>query len=148
MMASLVVCIGPNAVVFSALQALVLKPLPFVAPDQLVTVRNVAAGNGGQFLDSSTTQSIDFAAHADLFAGFAGLRKQGVTVNDFHAASRALVSPNFFALFARSPVQGRFFTVADVEPGQNHIIVLSHAYWESHYQAASDVIGHTIRLND
>src|SRR4051812_43897990 len=62
---SLVVCIGPNAATLSALYALVLKPLPFPEPAQLVTVVNVGDKSGGQILPSSTPQYIDFKDHAD-----------------------------------------------------------------------------------
>lgn len=57
---SLVVCIGPNAATLSVLYALVLKTLPFPAPERLVTVVNIGEKGGGQLVSSSTPQYVDF----------------------------------------------------------------------------------------
>ena len=87
---SLVVCLGPNAATLSALYAFVLKPLPFPEPAQLVTVVNVAEKSGGQLVQSSTTQYLDFKAHADLFSGFSAIRHDDATLDQLEHDGQVL----------------------------------------------------------
>jgi hypothetical protein len=121
---SLAVCIGPNAATLSTLYALVLKPLPFPAPAQLVTVVNVAEKSGGQVVQSSTTQYLDFKAHADLFAGFATIRHDSATLDDDNAPIRVandVVAADFFGVLGVKPVIGRFFTADEEVAGHNRV---------------------------
>jgi putative ABC transport system permease protein len=147
---SLLVCLGPNAAILSALYALVLKPLPFPEPGQLVTVLNVAEKSGGQLVQSSTTQYLDFQAHADRFAGFSALRRDDATLDQDDAPVRVAVvsvAGDFFGLLGVQPVRGRFFTPAEEVAGRNHVLVVSQSFWESRYHADPGVIGTTVRLD-
>ncbi len=141
---SLAVCLGPNAATLSALYALVLKPLPFSAPAQLVTVVNVAETSGGQVVQSSTTQYLDFKAHADLFAGFSAIRHDEATLDGEGAPIRVpivSVAGDFFGVLGVQPVLGRFFTPAEEVAGRNHVLVVSQNTWASRYNSDSTVIG-------
>ena len=146
---SLVVCLGPNAATLSALYAFVLKPLPFPEPAQLVTVVNVAEKSGGQLVQSSTTQYLDFRAHADLFAGFSAIRHDDATLDQEGVPIRvAIVSAagDFFSLLGVQPILGTFFTPAEEVAGRNHVLVVSQNIWESRYNADPAVIGGTVHL--
>ena len=146
---SLVVCLGPNAATLSALYALVLKPLPYPEPGQLVTVVNVAQKSGGQVVQSSTTQYLDFKAHADLFAGFTAIRHDEATIDEEDTPIRVplvAVSGDFFSLLGVTPLLGRFFTPAEEVAGHNHVLVVSQNIWESRYRSDPAVIGRTVRL--
>jgi predicted permease len=146
---SLAVCIGPNAATLSTLYALVLKPLPFPAPAQLVTVVNVAEKSGGQVVQSSTTQYLDFKAHADLFAGFATIRHDSATLDDDNAPIRVandVVAADFFGVLGVKPVIGRFFTADEEVAGHNRVLVLSRHFWEAHYNADAGVVGRKVLL--
>lgn len=146
---SLVICIGPNAATFSALYALVLKPLPLPEPSQLVTVLNIADRSGGQVVLSSTTQYLDFKAHADLFSGFATIRGEGGTLDESSAPVRvkiAKVSANFFDVLRVNPLTGRFFNDDEETSGRDRVLVLSQQYWETHYGRDPAVIGTKILL--
>jgi predicted permease len=141
---SLVVCLGPNAATLSALYAFVLKPLPFPAPAQLVTVVNVAEKSGGQVVQSSTTQYLDFKAHADLFSGFTALRRDDATLDQEGAPVRVpivSVAGDFFGVLGVKPILGRFFTPAEEVAGRNHVLVVSQNIWESRYNSDPNVIG-------
>src|SRR5581483_4198689 len=118
---SLVLCLGPNAAILSALYALVLKPLPFPEPRNLVTVFNVADKSGGQLVRSSTTQYLDFKAHADLFTGFAAIRHENATLDEDTAPVRVaidLVTTDFFTVLGATPAGGRFFTDDEAVAGR------------------------------
>ena len=146
---SLVVCIGPNAATLSVLYALVLKPLPFTAPAQLVTVVNVAEKTGGQVVQSSTTQYLDFKAHADRFAGFATVRHDSATLDDDNTPIRVakdLVAFDFFSLLGVQPVAGRFFDADEETAGRDRVVVLSQKFWETHYNADPAAIGRKVLM--
>ncbi len=145
---TLVVCIGPNTAILSALYSLVLKPLPFPDPGQLVTITNVARKSGGQVIQSSVPQYRDFKAHADLFAGFALIKPENVTLDDEGAPVRVendWVSADFFDVLGVKPVLGRFPTADEQTPGRENVLVISQAFWESHYHGDPGVIGRVIR---
>jgi putative ABC transport system permease protein len=146
---SLVVCIGPNAATLSALYSLVLKPLPFPAPAQLVTIVNVADKSGGQVVQSSTTQYLDFKTHADLFAGFATIRHDSATLDNDDAPIRVakdFVAADFFRVLGVNPIAGRFFTADEEVAGRDRVVVLSQNFWEGHYNADARVIGSKVLM--
>ena len=149
---SLVVCLGPNAATLSALYALVLKPLPFPAPAQLVTIVNRAEKSGGQLVASSTPQYVDFQTNADrnLFAGFSAVRRDTATLDDDHAPLRVAtvaVMGDFFGVLGVQPLLGRFFTTAEEVAGRDHVLVMSQAVWESRGHADPQVLGTQVRMN-
>lgn len=149
---SLVVCIGPNAATLSALYALVLKPLPFPAPAQLVTIVNVGDKSGGQIVSSSTPQFVDFNANADrkLFEGFSAIRRDTATLDDDDAPIRvATISAmgDFFSVLGVQPVIGRFFTPAEEVAGRDRVLVVSQNIWESRSHSDPAVLGTKVRLN-
>jgi predicted permease len=146
---TLAVCIGPNAATLSALYALVLKPLPFPEPGQLVTVLNVAEKSGGQLVQSSTTQYLDFKAHADLFSGFSAIRHDDATLDQKGAPIRVAivsVAGDFFGVLGVKPILGRFFTPAEEVAGRNHVLVVSQNIWESRYNSDPAVIGGKVHM--
>lgn len=146
---SLVVCLGPNAATLSALYALVLKPLPFPAPAQLVTIVNVAEKTGGQIVQSSTTQFVDFKANADLFAGVSAIRRDDATLDDENIPMRVTVisaAGDFFGLLGVQPIAGRFFTPDEEVAGRNRVLVLSQAAWAARYNFDPATIGAKVRM--
>jgi putative ABC transport system permease protein len=147
-LASLVICLGPNAAVLSALYALVVRPLPFPAPDQLCTVLNVAAKSGGQRVQSSTTQYVDFQTHANLFAGFATIRHESTALEDAARITLDRVSAGFFGVLGVEPVLGRFFVADEEKPGRDRVVVLAQSFWEARYQADPSVVGRKLLLGD
>lgn len=144
--ATLVVCIGPNTAILSALYALVLKPLPFPDARQLIAISNLG-DKTGEVRQSSVPQYRDFRDHADLFAGFAVLQHQNITLDSEESPMRVpndWVSVDFFATLGVQPLRGRFFTPEEELPGQNNVLVLSHDFWLSHYDGDESVIGREI----
>ncbi|HVU32694.1 MAG TPA: ADOP family duplicated permease [Opitutaceae bacterium] len=146
---SLIICFGPNVATLSALYALVLKPLPFPDPGQLVTIVNVAEKSGGQQVLSSTTQYLDFKAHADLFSGFATSTQVGAVLTEETAprvVSLNVVSANFFDVLGVPPLLGRYFSPGEEVAGRNAVVVISESFWRSHYGADPNIVGTTVRI--
>lgn len=147
---SLLVCIGPNAAILSALYALVVKPLPFPDASQLVTVVNIADKSGGQLLQGSTPQFLDFKEHADLFSATAGGRRDTVILDDDNAPTRITnlsVCGEFFGLLGVQPLAGRLLGREDEVAGRERVLVVSDSFWRSKFNRDETVLGRTIRLN-
>jgi hypothetical protein len=129
---TLVICIGPNTAILSALYALVLKPLPFPDPAQLIVVTNVAGKNGGQTTMSSVPQYRDFKEHADLFAGFAVIQHQNITLDNEDTVMRVpndWVSADFFDVLGVKPLRGRLLAPAEETPGRDLVLGVAEEIW-------------------
>src|SRR4051812_22847221 len=103
---TLVLCLGPNTAILSALYTLVLKPLPFPAPEQLVVISNVAEKGGGVGVGPGVAQLRDLATNADRFAGFALFEQANSTIGEESTPVRALgyrVSSDFFSVLGIEP---------------------------------------------
>ncbi|HWA27371.1 MAG TPA: ADOP family duplicated permease [Lacunisphaera sp.] len=146
---TLALCLGPNTAVLSALQALVLKPLPFAAPEQLVVVKNVGTKAGNMPYGAGVPQQLDYAARADAFSGFALFDMANTTIAEDTMPTRASglkVTLNFFDLLGLRPIAGRFFLPEEEGDGRDRVLVLSHDFWLRQYQADPQVLGHTVRM--
>ena len=144
---TLLVCIGPNTAILSALHALVLKPLPFPDPGSLHIISNVADKNAGQVAQGSMPQYRDFKEHADLFAGFAVIQHQNITLDNEEVPIRIpndWVSADYFDLLGVQPLLGRFFMPEEETPGRDRVLVLSYDFWQSHYQGDPGVINRVL----
>ncbi len=139
--------IGANALIFTAVSALLLRPLPVRHPEQIVRL-------GVQRSPAHTSYEHPYVyarvlrerAHAfsEVLASWpvemafsAGNRVQSITGNT--------VSGNYFSALGLTPARGRLFTTADEEPGAP-VAVLSHGFWRRAFAGREDVIGTTINL--
>lgn len=146
---TLALCLGPNVALVAILRALLVKPLPFPEPQQLVQVVNVAERDGGQWVRSSTTQFLDFRDRAASFAGFATVRREGATLDEDSAPRRValdLVSAEYFALLGVQPARGRWPAAEEFAAGREPVLVVSHSYWTEHYAGDPGIVGRVVRL--
>ncbi len=144
---TLALAIGANAAVFSALDAVLLRPLPFPAADRLVSVSEVS--------DRTTTTGIPPARLEDwrqLNAAFEAIH--GYYVEDVSETSgdlpervrRAVVSPGFLEVWGIGPVRGRGFTEAEHRFGGPGAVIISERYWRRRFGGAPDILERTVRL--
>lgn len=146
---SLVLCLGPNVAIFSALYALVIKPLPFPNAERLYVVLNVAERSGGQLVQSSTTQFQDFRQHADQFSDFCTLRKDSAVLDEGSLGRRVeiqKVSAHFFDVLGQVPKEGRFFRAEEESAGRDRVLVVSERFWRQAFQADPQIVGRTVNL--
>lgn len=146
---TLALCIGPNTAILSVLYSLVLKPLPFREPEQLVRIANVAEKSGGTKYPSSFVQYRDFCAQADRFEGFALLWGANFTIGEESTPVRAWsaqVTADLFKLLEVEPLIGRFFTAEEQASGRDRVLVLTQTFWETHYLADREIVGREVRL--
>jgi predicted permease len=138
--------IGANTVVFSAVNALLLRPLPVERPDQLVFLENAHYGPGQSFPNYR-----DLRDRNRSFAGLVGFRICPMDLETGGGAERIwgyLATGNYFDVLGVQPVLGRFFRQSDdLQPGASPYAVLSYSAWQSRFAADPSIVGKTIRMN-
>jgi predicted permease len=143
---SIALGVGANTVVFSVVNALVLKPLPISDPDRVVFVQRV-----GSFVSHSFPVYRDMRDRNVTFEGLTGYRITMMEVEANESATHEwgyLATGNYFDLLGVTPAAGRFFhQVEDVVPGASPYAVLSYDYWRTRFGGTTSVIGTTIRIN-
>jgi predicted permease len=147
---SLALCIGANTIIFSMLYALVIRPLPFPEPGQLVEIYNSFPKVGIPKLASNIGQYLDIKHNAPAFAQVALWRLDDFTLGEDRGPSRisgAVATAEIFDLLRVPPLLGRFFTPENHVPAADKVVVLTQSFWESHFQSDPGVIGRTLRLD-
>ena len=144
---SLALGIGVNALIFSAVNAIVLRPLPVENPGQLVFLES-GMFNAGQ----SFPNYRELRDHNQVFTGTLGYRVTQIELeSNPGTATRTwgyLATGNYFDVLGVKPVLGRFFHQEDdVHQGGSPYAVLSYGSWQSRFGGDRDIVGKTIRIN-
>lgn len=150
---TLAVGIGANTAIFSAVHAILLKPLPFPESERLVSVRTVVKRDAWERRAFSLPDFRDYRAQAtDSFEGFATyVGTNGTLTGDGDAIQLRgeLVSHDYFTVLGVKPLLGRTFTVEEDTPsGPAAVVVIGHDLWRNRYGSAPDILGREIRLNE
>jgi len=130
--------IGANAAIFSIVQALLLQPLPYTRPQELVSV---GTGSAGEYLA--------LRARLRTIADLAAWVEQTHPVDDGQEAARvegAAVTVNLMAMLGATPAMGRPFTEQDAIIGNNTGVIISHGMWVRRFGGARDVIGRRLLI--
>jgi putative ABC transport system permease protein len=144
--------IGANTTIFSIVNAVLLRPLPFHEPERLVRI--FTRTPGGRLFELSPGKFYDWQRDAQSFEGMAmyqccGFRELALTGTGTARTVRATaVSAGFFEIVRARPALGRVFRQEEDTPGGKHVVVLSDRFWRSEFGAHPDVIGRTVKLND
>jgi putative ABC transport system permease protein len=139
--------IGANTAIFSAINAVLLKPLAIEEPSRVVYVqeqwRDIFAGlSVGNFADVRQ-QSISFAQLCASNSASFNLDTQEVP----ERVEGEIVTANYFATFGVHPIAGRVFTADEDRPGHAQVVVLGERLWRTHLQADSSIVGQALRIN-
>ena len=142
--------IGANTAVFSVVNTVLLKPLAFHDPDRIVTLASLwrASGSHGPV---STPDFHDWHNQSTAFAAMAYYENEETSVmigSSAEYAGAALVSPEFFRVFAVEPVAGRAFAAEELKQGGPPVVMISDAYWQSHFGGNAWALGQTVRMLD
>ncbi len=142
--------IGPNVAIFSIIWATFLAPLPYPQADQLVVVWSHYKG------ERNPTRAEDFAQWAAASHSFQRLDFQSWNAlhltNPDHTQDETtglLTTPGFYTSNFRIPMaMGRDFRPDEGTPGKDHLAILTHRLWETHFHADGDILGKAILIND
>ena len=148
--ATLALCIGANTSIVSVLYGLILRPLPFPDPGQIVDVYNMRPKAGQLRQQVSVAQYLDYRANAGLFESFALWTGWMFNIGEDGGTSRYVgmrISPEYFSVLGLQPLMGRFFTKDDCVPGKDAVAVLTQSYWEKQFKADPEIVGKEVRLS-
>jgi len=151
-MLTLALGIGANTAIFSMVNAVLLRPLPYSEPDRLVRVVSVRLRDGADD-NVSYPDFVDWRARNHVFEGLAVFRTGGFTLTGMGTALRlngAVVSAELFKLLRVAPSLGRPFLPEEDKPGAvsgTDAVILSHGLWQSQFGTDPSVLGRTIKLN-
>jgi predicted permease len=144
---TLALAIGANAVVFSVLNALILRPLNVPRPETLYTIEH----GSDKSLVLSYPDYLDLRDRNRSFEDLAAYNNIQVGLDTGDNPSRAFVDEvtgNYFDVFGIQPYLGRFFHASDEQgPNSAPYIVLTYAYWHAHFRDDRGVVGRTVRVN-
>jgi putative ABC transport system permease protein len=152
MVATLALAIGSTAAIFSVFDAVIIRPLPYPSPDQLVVVWQQDRRDRSWFT-VAPANFLDWQARSDLFEGLAAVQQFHDTEFSLstHAAPVSIrgvrVSPELFRVLGVEPALGRAFTDADAAQGSDNVSILSHQLWKARFGADPDIVGRAVRLN-
>jgi len=142
--------IGANSAIFSVVNSVVLRPLPYKDSDRLVTIWSNLLQPGLEKIVVSAPELADFREQNNSFDQIAAYDFQGVNVTGGDEPERiraALVSPNLLPLLGTNAAIGRGFSTAEDQPGRSQVAVLSHSLWQRRFAAEPDVIGKPIAVD-
>ena len=147
--ATLALAIGANTTMFSVLNAVLLRPLPYRAPEQLAMLwtedptQNLHEGRSALWdVEQWLTQSRSFA---DM-ATFDSVTTTLTAAEGAEQIVGASTSPNLLSLLGVQPVRGRNFSTEETE-AQKRLVLISHRFWQARFGGSNDAIGSTLVLN-
>ncbi len=148
--ATLALCIGANAAIFSVINSVILRPLPVPESERLVIGFNSYPNAGVQRASNGVPDYYDRLRELDdVLEEQAMFNNAGLTIGEEGDVQRALglnVTPSYFRLMRVEPILGRIFTEEEGEPGNEQKIVLSYAMWQQLYGGDEDVLGRDLRI--
>jgi putative ABC transport system permease protein len=142
--------IGAVTAIFSVVNKVVLHPLPYPDPDQIVFL-GWRWSNGGQAYALSWRKFVFWHDHSRVFDGLATYRQYDVLLGGAERAtdvSEARISADLLHVLGARPVLGRAFVSEEMQDGGPPVALLSHALWQSRFGSDPGVIGREIRLDD
>jgi len=143
--------IGATTAVFSVVNTVVLRPLPYPEPDRFTNLGWQWGGEGDPNPSITTMKFAYWQEHASVFEGIATYQTFSADVRSevgLEEASAMRVSEDFFTVLGWQMSAGRAFTAEEDRPGGAGVAVISHRLWEERYGARPDILGRTVAIND
>ena len=145
---TLILGIGVNAAVFSMVNGLLLRPLPYGEADRLVQLSETAPDL--ESMDVSLPDFHHWRAATEVFSGMFAFDDRAFllsTPDRPEILEGAVVSPGFLAVLGVEPALGRDFATEEERPGLDGVVVISVAFWERRFARDPDVLGQVVELS-
>ena len=147
--ATLALAIGANSAVFSLVNALLIRPLPYRSADQLVLLWEKFPAQGLDRIPVSAPEYLDYAKQVQ------SMKVAGFTFDDFNLTAGempervagAVVSPNIFSLLGVDPIRGRAFSSNEFGEGNDNVVVISERLWKRRFDSDPNLVGKELQLN-
>ena len=146
--------IGANTAIFSVVNAVLFRPLPFRDPGRLMVVWHTPPQKsfpGVTKFVVSPANYLDWRDQNHVFeqmsaVGFGNFNLTGMGQPE--SVEGRAVSADFFSVLGVQPVLGREFLEEEDQPGHGNVVVISHEFWQTHFGGSKDVLGSQIKLDD
>ncbi|MBX7187397.1 MAG: ABC transporter permease [Vicinamibacteria bacterium] len=148
--AALALGIGANAAIFSFVDAIVLRPLPYPEADRLVDLTQSEGPHSTGLGAVSPRDLDDFKALTDVFSGLAASERDGRNVSFTGSPERLTglaIEPGYFTVLGVLPRLGRAFAESEDEPGGEGVVILSHRLFERRFEADPKVLGRSLLMD-
>jgi putative ABC transport system permease protein len=144
--------IGANSAIFSVIDTVLLRPLPFKNPDEIVNIWGRYANDTGSVRGNvhSFTDYVDLRDQSQTIAAMAAYTRTGATLTDGEDAKRLegiAITPEVFDVLGVPPLLGRVFTKEDAKNDANRVVVLTYPFWKSAFAGDSKIIGQQVTLS-
>jgi len=142
--------IGANTAIFSVVNTVLLRPLPYPNASRLVMVWEKILNFGPGNTPASQADYLDFRDQNQVFENIAAFENRSFNLSGTAQPARvtgARVSSTLFATLGVKPLLGRTFTDDEDRPGRNHVVVAGYGFWQTRFGADPSFLGATIRLD-
>ncbi|HXG67844.1 MAG TPA: ABC transporter permease, partial [Blastocatellia bacterium] len=141
--------IGANTAIFSVVNAVLLRSLPFKDPDRIIAINKVA--EKGELPGISSVEYFAWQEQGEVFEELAAHSTDSFILTGIGEPERltcARLTASAFSLLGVQPVAGRVFLPEEDRPGNNQVVVVSQGFWQRRYGGDPNLIGQAITLND
>ncbi len=149
--ATLALGIGANVAVFSVIDAVVLRPLPYPDPTRLILVLEANEREGWSEFPVAWANLQDWQRRSRSLDRLAGFSQRNYTVTGAQRPEQVLdgygISPGFMEMLGVQPARGRLFRPEEYGPEGNAVALISDAFWDHQFGRDPDAIGHTLILD-
>lgn len=145
--------IGANTAIFSVVNGVLLRPLAFKDPNQLVRLWHVPPAKsfpGISTFSVSAANYLDWQKQNHVFGDMSIYTMRGFTLiggGQPEQVDASAVSSSFFTTFGVQPMLGRVFSAEEDSPGRANVVVLSYRFWQEHFGAKRDIINRDIQMD-
>ncbi|MEO8024983.1 MAG: ABC transporter permease [Bryobacteraceae bacterium] len=148
--AAMALGVGGSTAIFSVVDTVAFKPLPFPSLDRMIALRAADLRNRGAWTELSPAEYLAFAARNRTLAQTAAFTYANANLSgngDPERVQAFRVTPGMFALLGVQPALGRTFREDEQEPGKHRVALLSHKLWARRYQADPLIVGRTVGID-
>ena len=142
--------IGANAAIFSVVNGVLLRPLPFRDADRLMVIWGDLKRPGLNDIPASAGEYVDYRDRSHAFEQVSAYDTVGFNLTGGGEPERvegAVVTTTFFSLLGASAQAGRTFVAGEDQPGRDDVVVLSHSLWTRRFSANPAIVGQTIPVD-
>ena len=149
-LATLALGIGANAAIFSVVNAVLLRPLPYEGADRIAVIWGDLHRPGVNQIPASAGEYVDYRDRSHAFEHIAVYDTAGLNLTgagEPEELDGAAVTASLFPLVGATAEVGRLFTAAEEQPGHNDVAVVSHGLWTRRFNASRHVVGQVVAID-
>jgi len=143
--------IGANTAIFSVVNSVLLRPLPYSDPSRLMQLWEASASRGRKEIPASYPNFADWRDQNHVFEQVVAYTDWSFNLTGSGEPERirsAIVSPAFFSILGINPIRGRVFLSGEDEKGKDLVVVISESLWQRRFNSDPNIVGRSLNLDD